>query len=765
MPLQKIFAFIYFFLLTFFAVSIAIKLPSVTLDASLHSVMPDHADCSNIKGNVAKAYDAKTQSRVIFLASDSSSTNGIDSLYEALDRYKGVDYIIGKQPRVVKTSELAFIKDNVSSLITENIRTKLIDSEFNENNYFEVIRDSKYKSYKNDPLNLSGYVGSHLEKEFIFTVKNGYYCINYLNTDWYYIEAILKPDISSFKARHEFVEYINSSISAIKINYPSIEILTRGDCYNSDYFSHEGFKDILYIGSACLILVFAVIYTAFLNSKLLFIIMLSTITGIIGGTYVVLLFYTNISVIIIGSYVGLTGTVCDYAIFYIFKRIKTKENINIFTLKHFKIPFILVTATDFIAYLAMVFAPVEPIKQFSVYSAGAITSTTFFVITIMPLLVSRADSVNQKLLFRFKKYLNFLNNPVFESAAVGFIFAVIIFGIYNYKVDDDFRHIQNLPVAMVNQDLQITEITSQTNSFKFVVVYDEDQQTMFEKYDAVKHILKQAKDRHIISAYKACPYNSYKTQIKDKAVLNSLTKDLSEYYRDNNLDTEVHEYTDKLLSFKDFINSTLGCEYKFLYHEDAENYSMIMLLQDIYDRDALDKALSVIPDAKVSDYYTDIEIVLHDFREKMYIVLLTLTCLIFVIFLVYFGLLDSIIYTLVNVMGVVFAMSALLIFDFSFNVYNLVPLTLILGISANYSLFFVKSKKENKEINLMAITTTFVTTVISLSVLTLSSAQVFRGIGLSITTGVIASYFLTTIVTQLLEKKFWKKTDIQPSKD
>ena len=97
-------------------------------------------------------------------------------------------------------------------------------------------------------------------------------------------------------------------------------------------------------------------------------------------------------------------------------------------------------------------------------------------------------------------------------------------------------------------------------------------------------------------------------------------------------------------------------------------------------------------------------------------------------------------------------MSMLLIFNYSFNVYNLIPLAIILGLSTNYGYFYLHSEDEDRVINLLGITLLMLTTLSALSILIFSSAQVFRGIGLAIACGLICSYVLTGIIPQLLNK-------------
>lgn len=177
-----------------------------------------------------------------------------------------------------------------------------------------------------------------------------------------------------------------------------------------------------------------------------------------------------------------------------------------------------------------------------------------------------------------------------------------------------------------------------------------------------------------------------------------------------------------------------------------------MLLKDINNRDELSRRLKAIPFAHVSDYYDDIEKIFQEFRQKMYMVITGLAVCLLLANLFYFGFRTGLICTFACILSLLFAMSMILIFNYSFNVYNLIPLAIILGLGTNYGYFYLHSEDEDRVINLLGITLLMLTTLSALSILIFSSAQVFRGIGLAIACGLICSYVLTGIIPQLLNK-------------
>ena len=177
-----------------------------------------------------------------------------------------------------------------------------------------------------------------------------------------------------------------------------------------------------------------------------------------------------------------------------------------------------------------------------------------------------------------------------------------------------------------------------------------------------------------------------------------------------------------------------------------------MLLKDINNRDELSRILKAIPFAHISDYYDDIEKIFQEFRQKMYMVITGLAVCLLLANLFYFGFRTSLICTFECILSLLFAMSMILIFNYSFNVYNLIPLAIILGLGTNFSYFYLHSEDDDRVINLLGITLLMLTTLSALSILIFSSAQVFRGIGLAIACGLICSYVLTGIIPQLLNK-------------
>lgn len=750
---HKLFSLLYFLTLIFFVFCIITKLPSVKLDGSLYSVMPEPHIPAKMSKEIATAFVERNKSRVIILVKDNGNGNSVHELYSQLIKCKDIEYIHGKVQKELNDETEKFILEHTASLITENIRSSLNSRKFSESSYYSAVQATKNEHPDIDPLSFAEVENSFYKKAMLFRTKNEFYYTRYQGNDWYFICIFLKTDDQSIKSRRNVVEFIDNCIENVKSKYQNSEILVRGESYNSNYFSINSLNDVIYFGSASLILIFVLIFVVFRDIIPVIVVIASTCCALIGGLFVILQFYTDISAILLGVYICLTGTICDYSIFYLFRRNQNKDTAYIFKFKKYLLPLLLIVLTDFLSYISMIFAPVDSIKQFALFSAGAITTGTLFILIVEPLII---QSYRLRPHVYFIKKLNSLikvfDNTVFEVSAFLAVLLIVIYGIYGYKVNDDVRNIQNLPPSMIMQDLKITEISGLNNSLKFAVIHSDKLDVLLERYDELKEILYQAYQDDVIEEYNACPYNCIKTQKQDQKLLKNLTNGLRAFYKDKNVISTVNDYADTTLEFDDFMNSPAGLPYKILFHDDGVNYSMGVLLKNINNRSELESRISKIPFAYVSDYYDDIEKIFQEFRKKIYVVIFVLSLSLLVANLFYFGFRTGLICSFASILSLMFAMSMIQIFNYSFNVYNLIALAIILGLSTNYSYFYLKSSPDELSINLLGISLMLLTTLCSLSILIFSSAQIFRGIGLAIACGLICSYVLTGIIPQLLNK-------------
>ena len=82
------------------------------------------------------------------------------------------------------------------------------------------------------------------------------------------------------------------------------------------------------------------------------------------------------------------------------------------------------------------------------------------------------------------------------------------------------------------------------------------------------------------------------------------------------------------------------------------------------------------------------------------------------------------------------------------NIFNLIPLTLILGIGIDYSLFFREmNKNDNKHICMIFLATTLsaITTLLSFGLLSLSETEAIQHFGFTIIIGIIVAWLLAPL--------------------
>lgn len=754
MTLHKLSAFLYLILLAVLSAVIVYKLPHTQFEGSVLSLLPDE-NRSALDKNISDEFLRRIDSQAVFLIKDSNDGKSAESFY---NKIKTIDLVLSVTGRIddsYKAQFNNFLYENKLALIDDDLRDRLNKGKYENkvlSKVYSALSGTGHAELTSDPLLLTRQIASSLSKGSPFTVKNGFLSCSYKNETWYFINLKLKSSGFDIRTGHQFVTDVNRIVSEVENEYKDTVILKRGTCFYSDYASSKASADITVLGSLTVILVFAFIYYVFRSLSPLLLSLLSVGAALTGGLALTLIFYQKISLILLGMCLCVIGIVCDYTIYYLSRRMTELKKSPIDTLKTLLKPLLFACITDLCAYLIILLTPVDSLRQIALFSAGALTMACLFVITIEPYIAFSLKEPKHLNFTNIERFLSFITKKNVRYLLLAFFISVSFAGLFFYKTGDDPKTLQDLPYDLKNEDSKISEITKQNNSMSFIVVQDDDLQNLLKTYDSIKTCLNEAKKDNVISSFKALPYNSVETQRHDFLLIKKNFEALKNLYERKNIGLNISEYSYRETGFDEFLNSNLGISYQDFVVKTDDNYAVLILLDEIKNRKLLELKLLSFDNVFLSERHREITDTFRTFRHYLCLVLLSFIVVIILSSVLRLGIKKGLTGALMNLIAVLFSGSVLLLSGYSINIFNILSLILVLGIGVNYSVFFTNSDKENRSLALLSIFTAFITTLLSLGILIFSSTAAVKGFGITLTSGLFASFILSIFIPYFFNK-------------
>lgn len=754
--LNKTFSLIYVILLIVLALVLSLRVSSITIDSSILSLLPDETQ-SKVSKTTIDTYTKRLDRQVVFLIKDNGDgIKACEFFYKELIKNKSVESVIGAVDKSSQQNFNQFLYNYKTALISEKAKTRMENNSYEKwvlSTLYSGFSGVSEKEISSDPLLLTRDVATSLSKDVKLNVKNGYLSVtDEHNNLWYFLNVRTKSTGFDINSSKEFCSYIDNLIAKTESLYKGTSILKRGTVFYSDYASTHAQRDLTVLGSITIIGVFALIFFVFRTVIPVALTVLSVSTGILAGFAFLCVFFDTINLIIIGMSLSVVGVVCDYTIYYMTLRVsKDCTGSPLDTIKQMIKPLLFAVGTDVVAYLIIVLSPVTPLKQLSVFCMAAITISCLTVILIEPYLCSHVKKKEFPLKSLFNGYLKLVASKKVNLSIIILIVLTTLFGLSKFSVNDDPASFQNLPAVLKMQDDEISRITNQKASAKYLIIEADSEERLLNINESLQQLLETLVKNKDISSYRAIPLVSLKSQEHNFSLIRNTLKNLKDPVFTENIENLDKLYSYQKLSLDYFLQSPLGNAYEplFIRGSDSSPYALSILLYDVKDRTKLESEVSHLTD---SAYYLDrkddfIKVFSH-YRVLISYVLYTFLIVIFLVSVVRLGILKGLIAAVFSLTSVLFALATILLCGYQLNLFNELALILVLGIGVNYTIFF-NSNTSIKSTSLVAIVTALLTTLLTMGVLVLSSVSAISGFALALSSGILCSFVLATILPEL----------------
>lgn len=694
-----------------------------------------------IKENSYIFHDLKKQisKEIVFLIDDKNISDTLILKLKNSNLFKKVTYSFdGDYKRFIKdlnSSKLALLDKKNFKILKEN------PTLFFKNSIREIFSPfgQRVLGVGEDFFGLTKDYGKINQTKVYFDIKDERLKVKDRDKIYFFINASLKD-----KYNDEKLLRIILDSQDISKKYNSSFLVSGGAIYSA-LGKQTGEQQGFYMSLAALLLTALLLWLAFKNIKIFFILFVA-VFGLIFGLSGTFLFFKKVHILGIVLSTSLIGLMYDFALHWLSfsskKLVPVKRVLKIFLLGFF------ITTTGYGVFL---FAPFELLKQVAVFSIfaliGAFLTTYFLLPTLFYHVNFKASRKFVSILDLYQKFL-LKTNRVFHIKSLILILLLGI-GFYTFlslKFVDNIKDYASTPKSWLNLANKISKITNVQNSTEVVIVNGVD----FLKKEI--DFTNELKDKKLISSYNGISnfFLSKKEQEEVKRLFKTYKNDkqILSLFREVGIKKDiVLQQFDSVNALKSQPISQIVTKPTFIQfsHFLPQKDKSIIYLNSTKDKDEIFRiakkhhVLYVDFISSLNTSFENIKIISIKLKIYAYIVAAILLA-------IFFGAKRAFLMISLVLISTLLALFVMSLFGFHINIFAIYGLILASAVGIDY-MIFAQNNDQSTHQKLFGITLASLTTFISFFILSFSSTPAVSVFGVSVSICVICCAFFASLLT------------------
>ncbi len=426
----------------------------------------------------------------------------------------------------------------------------------------------------------------------------------------------------------------------------------------------------------------------FKSYKIILPILTSIIFGFLMGLSVSSIIFHKIHILTFVFSTSLIGISLDYSLHYY---LNDNNKLFIKSLTNSML-------TTVFAFLILNFSGIELLKQIGIFTASGLLGVYFFVVFIL----SKNNDFKINSLPKF-------DMAKFKPLILSVIFMVIVLGFFNLKFNDNLKNLYTPPKELIKSERLNQQLFGQKN-IKYILINGKN----------INEILKKEEKLNIENSISLSNFIFSTDRQKENFIL------VKELYKNN------------LKSYGKFLSQAQikALENKNFDYYDVENFPLKQKFM-------LDNNTSFIITSENVDNAIDPALEISKELKKVRIQCLKLFPIVFVILYLFlsfnYGLKQAFRIIISPLLGTLFSISIISLFNIPINLFNILALFLILGFSLDYSIFRTQNCEKSKD----AVFISFLSTAFSFLMLSFVRFKLISSLGITLFIGITISYLLS----------------------
>ena len=576
------------------------------------------------------------------------------------------------------------------------------------------------------------------------------------------LRLTLAPSAVSLQAGRNVVEEIYNAMPAVKASAPDVEFYFSGVPFHSYESSSGAQKEISIISTVTLSLILLLFLFVFRSAVPVIFSIAAIIISLVIAAAASLLIFREIHIITFVFGTTLIGTCVDYSVHFFVhwknnSAMKNGIEVRSHVIKNITMSFI----STQICFIAFFLAPFPILKQFAVFSiAGLLSSylTFFCVYPGLKLPPRKEEKYPFKTLFNaggawFKK-TRYILLPAFAVL----ILTLIVFNFSNIKIENRLSSLYTMSDNLLESEIRTAQVLDYGSPGWYLIVSGSSEQETLENEERLVIRLREEIAAGRLEAFLATSVfvPSIKNQEKTYQAMKALLPLAPAQFEYLGFPSQyAFAFNDEFAASENFClpynaPSQAGISNLWIGQLGEKFYSCVMPLKP--KDEAVFRSIAEGFDFvhfvnKAKDIGLDMDIL----TRTMLLLFLAAYVIVSVIIYFIFPRRDSLKICSVPLLLVAAGLAVLAVNKIPIGFFSVVALVLVFGLSLDYIFFMTgKKNKEEKNLTLLGVILSFLTTLFSFGALALSSFVPIHIFGLTVCAGLGAA-FISALILQTKE--------------
>lgn len=472
------------------------------------------------------------------------------------------------------------------------------------------------------------------------------------------------------------------------------------------------------------------------------------------GTYLI---FQKVHLITLVFGASLIGVSVDYSMYYLCAQAEARSQPAVEVLRRLLPGLLLALSTTIAGYVCLALAPFPGLRQIAVFSALGLSAAWLTGMLLLPRLKPLDTRHARALLAPLQSLrLGFKRHPSWQVLLVLMVLLLSIPVAQKWRTNDNVKALQALNPTLLKDDSAIRAQFNARQSNQYFIVYGNTAEEVAQREEALTVALRELVKGQQLHSYQALTswLPSLKAQQAAQALQAAIPLEV------------LHRYSAAsglaladLTRWQQTLSLPTALSLADLRGHPLQNLALserahLVTLSGVENNTPLSRI--VLPGVQFVDPVTDVSEVLGQYRQDAQWLLLVATALLALLLALRYGW-RSLPNTLGPVLLALITTLALMqVSGVIINVFSLMALFLILGIGADYAIFYRESDAYSRTDNgatSVAVTLCMLSTSLSFGLLGLSQTPAIRGFGLTVFFGVVTSFVFATLLTHSSHRK------------
>jgi len=578
---------------------------------------------------------------------------------------------------------------------------------------------------------------------------------------WYVLLRLtLAPGAVSVQAGSNVIGKIYSAAPHIQESIPGLEFYFSGIPFHSYESSSGAQRETSLIGAVTLILILFLFLYIFRSPLPVFFSITAVGVSLGLATAAALLVFREIHIITFVFGTTLIGTCVDYSVhFFVHWKGNPALNNGTAIRSHVSRSITMSFISTEICFMVFFFAPFPILRQFAVFSMAGLLSSFLTFSCVYPRL---KIPVKERRIF-----LRIPPSPPLSSFArlslfAGFALVVLALLLFNFsaiKIENDISSLYTMSASLLESEKRAAQVLEHGSPGWYFIVSGANTEETLQHEEALTARLEAEKERGNLASYVATSFFSPSIQTQQKTynamkALLPLAPAQFEYlgfppqyaqvFESEFIAAQKYCLPENAPSFAGISNLWIG--------EQAENsgegcYSCVLPIKPTNEavfRSIAEEFDYVYFVNKAKDIGSDLDTL----TKTMLLFFLAAFIVVSVIICFVYPWSDNLKICMVPLLMIMSAVTVLAANKISIGFFSVAAIVLVFGLGLDYIFYMVDRKSSRKDLSLLGVALSFLTTLLSFGALALSSFMPVHIFGLTVSAGLGAA-FISAIILQV----------------